>query len=100
MDTRPITPARLASSIIAVPPLARDSQGKVSRTENEKLVRHIESGGVSTLLYGGNANFYHLRPSEYREVLAVLAEIAAPGTLIVPSAGPAFGLSIDQAEVL
>src|SRR3954471_6212728 len=100
MDTRAITTARLASSVIAVPPLARDAQGKVSRAENQKIVRHIEAGGVNTLLYGGNANFYHLRPSEYRETLGILAEIAAEGTLVIPSVGPAWGLSMDQAETL
>ena len=100
MDTRAITKARLAESVIAVPPLARDAQGKVSRAENQKIVRHIEAGGVNTLLYGGNANFYHLRPSEYRDTLAILAEVAAADTLVVPSAGPAWGLSMDQAEVL
>jgi dihydrodipicolinate synthase/N-acetylneuraminate lyase len=99
MDTRAITTARLASSVIAVPPLARDAQGKVSRAENQKIVRHIEAGGVDILLYGGNANFYHLRPSEYRETLTILSEIAADGTLVIPSVGPAYGLSLDQAEI-
>jgi dihydrodipicolinate synthase/N-acetylneuraminate lyase len=99
MDTRAITTARLASSVIAVPPLARDAQGKVSRAENQKIVRHIEAGGVDILLYGGNANFYHLRPSEYRETLKTLSEIAADGTLVIPSVGPAWGLSMDQAEI-
>src|SRR3954470_949529 len=99
MDTRAITTARLASSVIAVPPLARDAQGQVSRAENQKIVRHIEAGGVDILLYGGNANFYHLRPSEYRETLQTLSEIAAEGTLVIPSVGPAYGLSLDQAEI-
>ena len=100
MDTRPITPARLAASVIAVPPLARDAQRRVNREQNQRLVRHIEAGGVNTLLYGGNANFYHLRPSEYAATLELLAEIAGPETLVVPSAGPAYGLSLDQAEIL
>lgn len=65
MDTTQITPQRLAASIIAVPPLARNSQGAVCRDENTKLVKYIERGGVNTLLYGGNALFYHLRPSEF-----------------------------------
>jgi dihydrodipicolinate synthase/N-acetylneuraminate lyase len=64
------------------------------------LIRHIEAGGIRILLYGGNAVFYHLRPSEYAEVLKMLAETAAEGTEIVPSAGPSYGLSLDQAEVL
>jgi dihydrodipicolinate synthase/N-acetylneuraminate lyase len=100
MDTRPITPARLAQSVIAVPPLARDAQGRVEREQNARIMRHIEGGGVDILLYGGNANFYHLRPSEYATTLGMLAEIAGPRTLIIPSAGPAYGLSLDQAEVL
>lgn len=99
MDTRPITPSRLASSVIAVPPLARGADETVSRDENVRLMRHIESGGVDVLLYGGNANFYHLRPSEYAAVLAMLAEGAGPGTLVVPSAGPSYGVMMDQAEV-
>ena len=51
MDTRPITPARLASSVIAVPPLARDASERVLKDENTKLIRHIEAGGVDNLLY-------------------------------------------------
>jgi dihydrodipicolinate synthase/N-acetylneuraminate lyase len=100
MDTRPITPARLAESVIAVPPLARDAQGKVDAAENTKLMRHIEAGGVDILLYGGNANFYHLRPSEYRATLGLLAECAGAETLVIPAAGPAYGLMMDQAEIL
>ena len=100
MDESRTTPARLAASVIAVPPLARDSGGRVSRSENEKIVRHIEAGGVNTLLYGGNAVFYHIRLSEYAKVLGTLSEIAADNTLIVPSVGPSYGLMMDQAEVL
>src|SRR4051812_17866427 len=100
MQTEPITPERLAQSVIAVPPLARDAKMRVDRAENQKLMRHIESGGVDILLYGGNANFYHIRPSEYADTLTILAEAAGPSTLIVPSAGPAYGLSIDQAAIL
>jgi dihydrodipicolinate synthase/N-acetylneuraminate lyase len=99
MDTRPITPARLASSVIAVPPLARDSQRRIDRTENGKLIRHIEQGGVDILLYGGNANFYHLRPSEFGATLGMLSELAAANTLIVPAVGPAYGVMMDQAAI-
>jgi len=86
--------------VIAVPPLARDASGKVCPEQNRRLIRHIESGGVRTLLFGGNAVFYHLRPSEYAGVLKMLAETAGPGTEIVPSAGPSYGVSMDQAAVL
>jgi dihydrodipicolinate synthase/N-acetylneuraminate lyase len=100
MDTQSVTPARLAASVISVPPMARNAKRELCRTENTKIVRHIEAGGVSTLLYGGNAMFYHLRPSEFAACLTMLAEIAGENTLIVPSVGPAFGMMMDQAEVL
>ena len=100
MDKFAITPARLAASVIAVPPLARDSQLRIDTNANRKLVRHIEAGGVSTLLYGGNAVLYHVRPSEYARLLSMLVEIAGEQTLIVPSVGPAYGTMMDQVEVL
>jgi dihydrodipicolinate synthase/N-acetylneuraminate lyase len=100
METSPISPQRLASSVIAVPPLARNEDGSLNSKENSRIIRHIESGGVSTLLYGGNANLYHSRPSEYEELLSFLAETAATGTLVIPSAGPAYGTMMDQAAIL
>ncbi len=100
MDTRPVTIARLAASVVAVPPLARDAEGRISGTENAKIIRHIEAGGVDTLLYGGNAILYHIRPSEYAGLLTMLAGAAAKDTLVVPSAGPSYGVMMDQAEVL
>jgi dihydrodipicolinate synthase/N-acetylneuraminate lyase len=94
------TLADLNRSVISVPPLCRDASLKVSAVENGKLIRHIEAGGVSTLLYGGNANFYNIAPSEYASTLDMLAEQAAPETWVVPSVGPYFGTMMDQAEVL
>lgn len=100
MDIRPITTARLAESVIAVPPLARDSQLKLSLTENRRLVEFIEAGGVNTLLYGGNAVLYHIRVSEYARLLQMLTEIAGEETLMVPAVGPSYGVMMDQADVL
>src|SRR5439155_25605509 len=95
-----LTPDRLIQSVLAVPPLARNRDYSLNEAENVKLIRHIESGGVSTLLYGGNANFYHLAPSEYEATLSFLAETAGANTLVIPSAGPAYGTMIDQAKIL
>ncbi|RMF45161.1 MAG: dihydrodipicolinate synthase family protein [Planctomycetota bacterium] len=100
MDTRAITPARLASSVIAVPPLARDPRLELCPNENRKIVAYLEQGGITTLLYGGNAILYHMRPSEYEQLLHMLTDIAGPDTLVVPSVGPSFGVMMDQAEVL
>jgi dihydrodipicolinate synthase/N-acetylneuraminate lyase len=92
--------ADIQSSVIAVPPLCRDASSRVDAGENARLIRHIEAGGVSTLLYGGNANFYNIALSEYDEVLQVLEESAAADTWIVPSVGPYFGTMKDQAAIL
>lgn len=100
MFTDRITPELIASSVIAVPPLARNADLVVDRDENTKLIRHIEAGGVRTLLYGGNANFYNVPLGEYDELLGFLAAAARDETWVVPSAGPAFGTMMDQAAVL
>ena len=95
-----ITTADLHSSVIAVPPLCREAGLKPNAAENARLIRHIEAGGVSTLLYGGNANFYNIALSEYETVLDQLETAASPGTLVVPSVGPYFGAAMDQAAIL
>jgi len=95
-----ICPADLQASVISVPPLCRDAQLRPNAAENAKLIKHIESGGVSTLLYGGNANFYNIALSEYETVLDQLEAAAAASTLIVPAIGPYFGTAMDQAAIL
>ncbi len=100
MQTTPVTTEQLKSSVIAVPPLARTSELGLDRTANEQIVQFIEAGGVSTLLYGGNANLYHIGLDEYEPLLDMLGEIAGEETLVVPSAGPAYGLQMHQAKIL
>lgn len=99
MQTTVFRPEQFRSSVLAVPPLARDASEKICRTENARMVQHIESGGVSMLLYGGNANLYHMRPSEFGWLLEMLQDVAAADTLVVPSVGPAYGTMMDQADV-
>ncbi|HSU69016.1 MAG TPA: dihydrodipicolinate synthase family protein [Tepidisphaeraceae bacterium] len=91
---------KLTRSVLAVPPLARSADLRVDEAENTKLIRHIEAGGVRTLLYGGNANFYHIAPSEFDQVLGYLESAADRETLVIPSVGPAYGTMMDQAKVL
>lgn len=101
MDSCPrLTAAHFARSVMAVPPLARTASGAIDTAENAKLIRHLEQGGVSLLLYGGNANVYHLALDEYEPLLAMLAATAGPQTLVVPSAGPTFGLMMEQARAI
>src|SRR3954470_1972920 len=95
-----LTTDALTASVLAVPPLARKADFSLNDAENTRLIRHIESGGIRTLLYGGNANFYHLPLAEYDAVLAYLEQAAGERTLVIPSAGPAFGTMMDQAKVI
>ena len=100
MNTNPITSATLASSVISVPPLARNADGSFNRKENQKLIQHLEAGGVSTLLYGGNAILAHVAISEYAALLTMLTELAGEQTLVIPSVGPGYGMMMDQAKIL
>lgn len=90
----------LGKSVVAVPPLARNDDLTLNVKANAALIRHLETGGVSTLMYGGNANFYHVAPSDYAEVLDTLLGLASSTSWIIPSAGPDFGKLKDQAKVL
>ena len=100
MHTGNVTPAELARSVISVPPLARHADLTLNAQANRALIRHLEAGGVSTLLYGGNANFYSIGLYEYAALLDFFAETAAADSWVIPSAGPDFGKLLDQARVL
>jgi dihydrodipicolinate synthase/N-acetylneuraminate lyase len=98
--TDPIVENEFAASVMAVPPLARRHDYTLDEDQNRKLIEHIEAGGVHTLLYGGNANFYHIAVSEYRELLDMLAASAGPLTRVIPAIGPDYGKMLDQARIL
>jgi len=100
VKTSAVNAADLARSVIAVPPLARNGDLTLNPEANVSLIRHLEGGGISTMMYGGNANFYNIGMYEYGAVLDFLAQTVAPGTWIVPSAGPDFGKLMDQARIL
>lgn len=100
MLTTSFDPKLLRTSVFAVPPLARNGAGAVCPIENAKIIGHLESGGVRSILYGGNAVFYHLALSEYALTLSMIADASGPETVIVPSIGPAYGLASDQIDVL
>lgn len=90
---------RIQSSVIAVPPLARSSDYTVCEKENRRLIEHLKSGGIRTFLYGGNALFYHIRPSEYAQVVHQVVELAGADSWVIPSIGSSFGMMMDQAAI-
>ncbi|ORC52836.1 dihydrodipicolinate synthase family protein [Burkholderia sp. A27] len=100
MNESPILDSEFAASVMAVPPLARRADYALDPAANLTLIRHIEAGGVRTLLYGGNANLYHVAVSEYRDLLDLLADAASPGTRVIPAIGPDYGKMLDQARIL
>jgi dihydrodipicolinate synthase/N-acetylneuraminate lyase len=100
MKTTPVTPADLPASVIAVPPLARNKDLSLDPDNNRILIRHMEAGGVRSLMYGGNANFYHLPLSQYAATLDFLAQAAGADTWVIPSAGADYGKLMEQAAVL
>lgn len=85
--------------VFAVPPLARtsDSSRALDFDQNDLVVRHITSGGIARLIYGGNAFLYHLALAEYEQLLDWLADLDA---WAIPSVGPSYGRAIDQAALL
>ena len=87
-------------SVLAVPPLARDSREQICPVQNQRMIRYLEDGGVSMLLYGGNANLYNIRPSEYSRLLEILQQSCQTTTVAIPSVGPAYGMMMDQADLL
>ncbi len=100
MKTSPVAPADLAGSVFAVPPLARHTDFTLNEQANRKQIAYLEAGGVRSLMYGGNANFYNLAVSEYAEVLDFLTDAVGADTWLIPSFGPDYGKLVDQAKIL
>lgn len=95
-----VTLEDLTTSVIAVPPLAATDDLDLAADANLALIRHMEVGGVTTLLYGGNANVQNWPVSRYGEWLDVLAGQVAQNTWLIPSIGPDGGKLKDQAAIL
>lgn len=100
MKTTAVTPADLAASVIAVPPLARHADFSLNRDANRAMIRYLEDGGVRSLLYGGNANLYNVSLREYPALLDLIEGESGDDTWVIPSVGPDFGKMLDQAEIL
>lgn len=100
MKTSPVTPEDLARSVLAVPPLARHADLTLNHAANKAQINHLQAGGVRTLMYGGNANFYNIGTAEYPSLLEMLEKLAAKDTWVIPSIGSDFGKAFDQISIL
>ena len=100
MKTTPVTVADLRRSVLSVPPLCRNADLTVSVAENCKMTAHLRAGGVTTHMWGGNANMYGVGVSDFPAFLD-MAEAAATGDeWSIPSIGAEFGKAMDQAAIL
>jgi dihydrodipicolinate synthase/N-acetylneuraminate lyase len=100
MRTQSIQPSDL-KGVFPVPPLARkhNDARSIDFPANDRILRHMTSGGMTRFLYGGNAFLYHISLAEYEELLDWLSG-AADDLWMIPSAGPSFGRLMDQAQIL
>jgi dihydrodipicolinate synthase/N-acetylneuraminate lyase len=86
--------------VFSVPPLARrnDTSRSLDIEQNALIVKHIAAGGITRFIYGGNAFIYHITLSEFDELLEWMS--SANELWMIPSVGPSFGRSLEQAALL
>ncbi len=87
--------------VLPVPPLARKNESRrpIDFAQNDRLVRHMAEGGITRLIYGGNALLYHITLADYEPLLDWLSGLKSQ-FLVIPSAGPSYGRAMDQAPML
>ena len=100
MKTTPVTPADLIASVLALPPIARLPDGRINQPGSARLVEWLEAGGITTFCYGGIANFFNARVSEYSALLDLIETIAPADAWVIPTIGPDFGKAMDQIAIL
>ena len=89
------------NGVFAVPPLARrnDTARSIDFVENERIVKHIAHGGITRLIYGGNAFLYHIQRAELEALLEWLGGLTDE-MWVIPSIGPTYGRAMEQAAIL
>lgn len=89
------------NGVYAVPPLPRrrDERRTLDLHAAETIARHIEAGGITRFLYGGNAFLYHVSLDDFAALIDWLAAFPS-SRWPIPSIGPSYGRAIDQARLL
>jgi dihydrodipicolinate synthase/N-acetylneuraminate lyase len=100
MFTGRIDATRLRNSVLTVPPLARRRDFALAPEANARLIGHMRAGGISTYLYGGNANLYNVGVTEFGRLLDMLEAAAGADDWMIPSIGPDYGKACDQADLM
>lgn len=100
MSIKTFSPGLLSGSVLSVPPLARKPDYTLDKEGNRRILAHLAAGGVTTALYGGNANLYNMGVREFGILIDQLDDIASGETWIIPSVGPDYGKAEDQLAIL
>src|SRR5688572_27784372 len=98
MRVTPVIPEDLCG-VFAVPPLARKADRSIDFGQNDLIVRHITTGGITRFIYGGNALLYHVQLKEFEQLLEWLNQLPAE-LWAIPSIGPSYGRAMEQALLL
>jgi 4-hydroxy-tetrahydrodipicolinate synthase len=98
MRTNNITAEDLRG-VFSVPSIAWTKDRKFALEQNQLIVNHIMAGGISRLLYGGNAFLHHITLSNFEALLDWLSS-QSDQAWCIPSVGPSYGRAMDQAELL
>jgi len=100
MKSSPVTPADLLRCPLALPPVARTPSGEIAVAEQAKILAWLRSGGITTFLYGGCANFFNAGVRQYASTLDTVEALSEADDWVIPTIGPDFGKAMDQAEIL
>jgi 4-hydroxy-tetrahydrodipicolinate synthase len=100
MKTSTVHSSDLLRCPLALPPMARTKGGEIAKVEQAKILTWLRSGGITTFLYGGCANFFNQGVRHYADTLDVIEELAQSDDWVIPTIGPDFGKAMDQAEIL
>ncbi|WP_142846405.1 dihydrodipicolinate synthase family protein [Telmatospirillum sp. J64-1] len=100
MKKESIAQADLTRSVISVPPLALNADFSLNEAENRRLIEWMHAGGVTTYLYGGNANLYNYGAADFPALLDMLERICPEDGWMIPSVGADYGKALDQLRLL
>ena len=81
-------------------PLPRKSDLAIDKAGLQSLVDDLRAGGISTFMWGGNANLYNMGVSEFAEFCGIAETMARGDEWVIPSIGADFGKAMDQAKIL
>lgn len=100
MKQAAISTSDFSRSVWAVPPLAHTPEGALDAPSNRALAAHVEASGVSTILWGGNANIYAMTEAEFANLVAAIPDWVDADTWAIPSVGPDPGKLRAHADAL